>query len=216
MTSTKYQKAALSLLFTTLLSPSLRAVEVPASEVPNACDWVLDARCSVYQHYERIDQDPVIVNEGSRGREDGGKYTCDSCDSDSPATCSTELSANFTQSFEWEINGELERDFAVVKAKLGGKIGGSKGDEAKYTTTCSVTSPPRSKILTTCYQDIVLGKQARMTHEYTCYLDILAGPSDICHVGTSSQPGGTRVSVGTGNIGTLNGGCKTTDFSCNE
>lgn len=210
----KYQ-ATLALLFT-LLCPFVNGVEVPATEVPNPAEWLTDARCNVAMRYERIDSDAEIMNEGDMGRVEGGKYTCDACDSGSPATCSTELSASFTQAFEWEIATELEKDFAIVKAKLAGKIARSTSTEAKFTTTCSVSAPPHSKILVSCYQDTVLGKKAKITHDYTCYLDILSGPEQNCPVGTSSQPGGSRRSIGTGDIGTLNGGCKITDYSCNE
>jgi hypothetical protein len=191
------------------------AVSVPASEVPNQCAWIGDARCTHTLSYSRTDGAPTITSAGTPATVAGGNLDCNNCAGDNPMTCTATLTATFTETFTASVDSSIGVGVAGIEASLKSSIGVSATLTTTYSTTCGSTAiAPGTHSAYSVYQNVTNGKSAQIVSTYTCFSTTTGGPNPPCTPGTLSQPGGTRTSTATGNVGSSSGGCTATNPGC--
>lgn len=195
-------------------------IDVDASEDPNRCPglWFTNPQCQHALVYRRVDDAPIVTHKGNPSSVLGATLDCNNCESQNTMFCTATLSAEFTESLTINIDSAIQAGIAGIKSSLQSSIGAVNGRTQKFTTTCGDRDiAPYTRTIYQVYQNVTLGKKAKVESAYTCHLEAVGGSVPPCNPMGHLSGGfscGTRTSTTTGNVATMTGGCNAKDVPC--
>ncbi len=185
------------------------AIRVPASEVPNPCEWIGDPDCSYERYYERYDS-AVNESQGSGFKVfASGTVDCNNCNTRTATmNCSKTDVASFTETLSLSVSPGISGKVGI-ELELKGSIGSINGHSVGARFTCGGSIPPCTWTQFKGFQTVEKNKRASITHSYKCYSKTTDGPNPPCVRTTLEQDGGSKESSGHGDKGSeSSGGCE--------